>query len=81
MTFLILMALCFNLSAKPTVSTWQCKLTDISGNAITQINIDMTFAKIDASAGGNSNWPASAGEGDIHYDINTQKLCCYERSA
>ena len=45
--------------AQPTAITWQGKLLDASGNAITQNNVAMTFAIFDASTAGNQLWPAS----------------------
>ncbi len=45
--------------AQPTTITWQGKLLDASGNAITQNNVSMDFAMFDASSGGNQLWPAS----------------------
>jgi hypothetical protein len=77
---LIFLALNFNLFAQPTTITWQGKLLDASGNAITQNNVAMTFSMFDASTGGNQLWPAS-GEGDIYYDKNTHKARCYDGSA
>ncbi len=56
---LIFLALSFNLLAQPTTITWQGKLLDASGNAITQNNVAMTFAMFDASTGGTQLWPAS----------------------
>jgi len=58
-TVLFFLALSFNLLAQPTTITWQGKLLDASGNAITQNNVAMTFAMFDASTGGNQLWPSS----------------------
>jgi hypothetical protein len=57
--FLLFLALSFNLLAQPTTITWQGKLLDAAGNAITQNNVAMTFAMFDASTAGNQLWPAS----------------------
>ena len=57
--FLFILALSFSLLAQPTTISWQGKLLDASGNAITQNNVAMTFAMFDASTGGNQLWPAS----------------------
>ncbi len=57
--FGLFLALSFHLSAQPTAITWQGKLLDNSGNAITQTNVAMTFAMFDASTVGNQLWPAS----------------------
>jgi len=56
---LIFLALSLNMLAQPTIITWQGKLLDASGNAITQDNVAMTFAMFDASSGGNQLWPTS----------------------
>ena len=45
--------------AQPTTITWQGKLLDNNGNAITQNNVAMTFVMFDASNGGSQLWPAS----------------------
>lgn len=58
-TILFCLALSFNLLAQPTTITWQGKLLDASGNAITQNNVSMTFAMFDTSTGGNQLWPIS----------------------
>ncbi len=59
LTLLFISMLSANLSSQPTAITWQGKLLDNSGNAITQNNVAMTFAMFDASTGGNQLWPAS----------------------
>jgi hypothetical protein len=80
--FLIMMAiLAASAFAQPTTITWQGKLLDASGNAITQHNVAMNFAIFDASAAGNQLWALAAGEGDIYYDKNTHKARCYDGSA
>jgi len=59
-TFILsFLALSFNLFAQPTTITWQGKLLDAGGNAITQNNVAMTFAMFDSSTGGNQLWPTS----------------------
>ena len=56
---LLLLVLGVIIYAQPTTITWQGKLLDDSGNAITQNNVAMTFAMFDASTGGTRLWPAS----------------------
>jgi hypothetical protein len=56
---LLISTFCFGVLAQPTTITWQGKLLDASGNAITQNNVAMTFTMFDASTGGNQLWPAS----------------------
>jgi hypothetical protein len=51
--------LIFMSQAQPTTITWQGKLLDAGGNAITQNNVAMTFAMFDASTEGNLLWPTS----------------------
>ena len=53
---LTMLALSFNLLAEPTTITWQGKLLDAGGNAITQNNVAMTFTMFDASTGGTLYW-------------------------
>jgi hypothetical protein len=58
--FLFMMViLAASASAQPTTLTWQGKLLDASGNAITQNNVTMSFAMFDAFIGGNQLWPVS----------------------
>jgi len=57
--FLVLTAFSLGLYAQPTTITWQGKLLDAGGNAITQNNVAMTFAMFDSSTGGNQLWPTS----------------------
>ena len=57
--FLAILLAAFTSRAQPAAITWQGKLLDASGNAITQNNVDMTFAMYDASNGGNQLWPFS----------------------
>jgi hypothetical protein len=49
--------LIFMSQAQPTTITWQGKLLDAGGNAITQNNVAMTFAMFDASTAGSQLWP------------------------
>ncbi len=56
---LAFLAMSITLLAQPTNITWQGKLLDADGNAITQNNVAMTFAIYNASTGGNQLWPAS----------------------
>ena len=53
------LAISINAFAQPTSITWQGKLLDASGNAITQNSVAMTFAMFDAETAGNQLWPAS----------------------
>jgi len=59
--FLLLLACCTSLSmfAQPTTITYQGKLLDADGNAITNPAVAMNFAIYDASTNGNLLWPAS----------------------
>lgn len=50
---LLFLALSLQSFPQPTTITWQGKLLNASGNAITQNNVAMTFAIFDASVGGN----------------------------
>ncbi|NCC74627.1 MAG: hypothetical protein EOM06_14695, partial [Sphingobacteriia bacterium] len=52
-------AISIHAMAQPTAITWQGKLLDNNGNAITQNNVAMTFAMFDAESDGNQLWPES----------------------
>jgi hypothetical protein len=56
---ILFFGLIFIANSQPTNITWQGKLLDADGNAITQNNVAMTFAIYNASTGGNQLWPAS----------------------
>ncbi len=53
----VIMAMGIGLQAQPTSITWQGKLLDADGNAITDPALEMTFAIFDAAAGGSKLWP------------------------
>ncbi len=46
--FILFLAWSLTMTAQPTTFTWQGKLLDNNGNAVTELSVPMTFAIFDA---------------------------------